>query len=193
MRRFTLHRAKREERSTKCVKSASFSTHTSGCGLVWGILGSAWIARSAFRIAAVGLFTCASGFFIQTQIHHTEALPAWVAQKISMLSVDRVVLEFFNKLVDVVVYAADGGIVASALFLRAQLRFEQERREQTEIKEHVSQRIKELERDLKFLEADARIQGRDNVRQRHDVILRMLWRYENKLEKADRILAAMRK
>ncbi|KWF02069.1 hypothetical protein WT55_29475 [Burkholderia pseudomultivorans] len=110
-----------------------------------------------------------------------------------MLSVDRVVLEFFNKLVDVVIYAAGGGIVASALFLRAQLRFEQERREQTEIKEHVSQRIKELERDLKFLEADARIQGRDNVRQRHDAILRMLWRYENKLEKADRILAAMRK
>ncbi|HEF4840263.1 TPA: hypothetical protein SAO52_005052 [Burkholderia vietnamiensis] len=164
-----------------------------GCSLVWGILGSAWIARSPFRIAAVGLFTCASGFFIQTQIHHTEALPTWVVQKIPMLSIDRAVLEFFNKLVDVVIYAAGGGIVASALFLRTQLRFEQERREQTKIKEHVGRRIKELERDLKFLEADARLQGRDNVLQRHDAILRMLARYENRLEKADRILADMKK
>lgn len=162
-----------------------------GCNLVWGILDFAWIARSPFRIAAVGLFTCASGFFIQTQIHHTETLPAWVLQKIPMLSVDHAVLKFFDKLVDVVIYAAGGGIVASALFLRAQLRFEQERREQTEIKEHSNQRIVQLERDLKFLEADARIQGVDNVQQRRDAILRILGRYENKLEKANRILKGM--
>lgn len=163
-----------------------------GCSLVWGILGSAWIARSPFRIAAVGLFTCASGFFIQTQIHHTEALPAWLLQRIPILSIDHAVLEFFDKLVDVVIYPAGGGVVASALFLRAQLSFKQERREQMEIKGYINQRIKELECDLKFLEADARIHGIDNVQQRRDAILRMLDRYENKLEKANRILTAMR-
>ncbi|MDN7180730.1 hypothetical protein M0D69_22565 [Caballeronia sp. SEWSISQ10-4 2] len=162
-----------------------------GCNLVWGILDFAWVARSPFRIAAVGLFTCASGFFIQTQVHHTENLPAWFIQKIPIFSVDHAVLAFFDKLVDVVIYAAGGGIVASALFLRAQLRFEQERREQTEIKEHTNQWIVKLERDLKFVEADARIEGIDNAQRRRSAILRTLGRYEKKLERANRILKAM--
>lgn len=161
------------------------------CSLVWMILDYAWVARSPFRIAAVGLFICASGFFIQTQIHLTEAIPTWVVQKIPLLSVDLTVLEFFDKLVDVVIYAVGGGIIASALFLRAQLRFEQERRAQTKIKARANQMIAELEHDLKFLEADTHIQGIDNVQQKRDGILRSLNRHENKLEKANRILAAM--
>jgi len=94
-----------------------------GCSLVWVILDYAWVARSPFRIAAVGVLICASGFFIQTQILHTETIPTWVVQKIPLLSVDHAVLEFFNKLIDVVIYAVGGGVIASALFLRAQLRF----------------------------------------------------------------------
>lgn len=162
-----------------------------GCSLVWTVLGYAWVARSPFRIAFVGLFICASGFFIQTQILHTEAIPTWVVQKIPLLSVDHAVLEFFDKLVNVVIYAVGGGIVASALFLRTQLRFEQERREQTKIKEHANRVIAELERALKFLEADACIQGIDNVQQRRDAIQRRLDRHESKLEKANRILSTM--
>ena len=162
-----------------------------GCNLVWGVLDFAWVARSPFRIAAVGLFTCASGFFIQTQIHSTENLPVWVVQKIPMFSVDHAVLEFFNKIIEVVIYAAGGGVIASAMFLRAQLRFKQELREQTEIKAHTHRRIVELERDLKFLEADALIHGIANAEQRRSAILRMLGRYEKRLKEANRILKAM--
>jgi DNA-binding MarR family transcriptional regulator len=162
-----------------------------GCNLVWGILDFAWVARSPFRIAAVGLFTCASGFFIQTQIHSAENLPALIAHKIPMLSIDHAVLELFNKLVDVVIYAAGGGIIASALFLRAQLRFKQEQREQTEIKEHTHRRIAELERNLKFLEADALIHGVANTEQQRSTILSILGRYEKRLKEANRILKAM--
>lgn len=164
-----------------------------GCSLVWGILDFPWVARSPFRIAAVGLFTCVSGFFFQTQIHHTENLPVWLTQKVPLFSVDHDVLEFFDKLVDVLIYAVGAGVVASALFLRAQLRFEQERREQTEISENARRKVVELERDLKFVEADALLHGVDNARQRRAAILRILDRYEGKLDKSSRILKAMGK
>lgn len=164
-----------------------------GCSLVWGVLDLPWIARSPFRIAAVGLLTCASGFFLQTQIHHAESLPVWFTQRVPLFSVDHDLLEFFNKLVDVLIYAVGAGVVASALFLRAQLRFEQERRDQIEVGENSVRKISALSRDLKFVEADALVQGADNSRQRRAAILKMLDRYQNKLDQANRILKAMGK
>lgn len=164
-----------------------------GCSLVWGVLDFPWVARSPSRIAAVGLFTCASGFFFQTQIHHTEGLPAWLTQRIPLFAVNHDMLEFFDKLVDVLIYAVGAGVVASAFFLRTQLRFEQERCEHAEICENAKRKIEELERDLKFVEADALLHGAGNAKQRRTAILRMLDRYENKFEKSNRILKAMGK
>ncbi|MBB6587265.1 hypothetical protein PP715_21300 [Ralstonia solanacearum] len=162
-----------------------------GCHLVWLILGSARVSRSPLLIAAVGLLTCAIGFFAQTHIHHAEALPAWFLQKMPAFAVDHAVLDFFDKLVNVVIYAAGGGIISSALFLRTQMRFAQERREQIEIREHANQRIMELERDLGSLEVDERTQEADSVQQRRSAILRVWRRHKDELKKANRILKAM--
>lgn len=106
-------------------------------------------------------------------------------------AVDHAVLDFFDKLVNVVIYAAGGGIISSALFLRTQMRFAQERREQIEIREHANQRIMELERDLGSLEVDERTQEADSVQQRRSAILRVWRRHKDELKKANRILKAM--
>jgi len=162
-----------------------------GCSLVWGVLDFPWVARSPFRIAAVGLFTCASGFYFQTQIHNVESLPVWLTQRVPLFSVNHDVLEFFDKLVDTLVYAVGAGVVTSALFLRAQMRFEQERREQTETSENSSLKIAELERDLRFVDADALLHGVDNAEQRRAAIFRMLDRHRKEVDKANRILKGM--
>ncbi|NMV41637.1 hypothetical protein [Ralstonia insidiosa] len=162
-----------------------------GCHLIWLILGYAWIARSPLRIAVVGLLTCALGFFVQTQIHHAEALPAWFLQKVPVFSVDHAVLEFVDKLVNVVIYATGGGIISSALFLRTQMRFAQEQREQIETREHANQMLMDLERRLSALEAEGTDQETDDLQRKRSAILRTWHRHKDELKKANRILKAM--
>jgi hypothetical protein len=155
-----------------------------GCSLAWGILNFGRVARSPFLIAVVGLAICASGFFIQTQIHRAESIPAWLAQKIPFFSVDHAVLKFFNKLVEVIIYAVGGGIIASGFLLRAQLRFAQERKAQIEVKEKTEERIAQFEQRLTSLSGDA-------SDEKFEVIFELLKKQRNKLEKTTHILKAM--
>jgi hypothetical protein len=155
-----------------------------GCSLVWRTLDIGYVARSPFLIAVVGLAICASGLFIQTQIHQSEGIPAWIAKKIPLLSVDHAVLEFFDKLVDVVIYAVGGGVIASALLLRAQFRFAQEKSAQTEIKEQTEERIVQFKRRLASSSGDASDEP-------HEALIERLVKQKKKLEKTKRILRAM--
>lgn len=162
-----------------------------GFHLIWMILGEPWVARSPFRIAVVGLLICALGLFFQTQLHHAEGIPEWLGRKYPVFSVNHDFIDVFKKFVDVVVYAAGGGVIASALFTRTQFCFQREQREQVKIRSDVSREISELEWDLRFLEADALINRVGNVQERRDAILRILGRCEDKLERANRILKVM--
>ncbi|WP_321955771.1 hypothetical protein [Burkholderia cenocepacia] len=162
-----------------------------GFHFIWGILGEPWVVRSPFRIVIVGLLICALGLFFQEQLHHAEGVPEWLGKKYPIFYVNRDFLDVFKKFVDVVVYAAGGGVIASALFTRAQLCFQQEQREQVKIKHDILKEINELKWDLRFLEADALINRVGNVQERREAILRILGRCEEKLERANRILKVM--
>ncbi|KVE72455.1 hypothetical protein [Burkholderia vietnamiensis] len=155
-----------------------------GCSLVWRILDFGCVARSPFLIAVVGMAICASGFFIQTQIHQSEGVPTWLAEKVPLFSVDHAVLDFFNKLVEVIIYAVGGGVIASALLLRAQFRFAQERNLQIENKACTEERITQLEHRLTVLPAD------DDSGQ-FEAIFTLLKKQKKRLEKTTRILRVM--
>lgn len=162
-----------------------------GCSLVWRTLDFAWIARSPFRIAAVGLVSCAFGFYLQLQVHRAESIPASVLLKIPLLAVDHDALIFIDRLVDVVVYAVGAGIIASAFFLRTQLRFEKEKRNQLKIQENSSRNIAELEQDLKFVDVDVKIYRRGTAQERRELLFRIIKRERRTLEKSTRILEKM--
>jgi hypothetical protein len=155
-----------------------------GCSLVWRILDFPRVARSPFLIAIVGLLICASGFFLQTEIHHSEHVSAWVAAHVPLLSADPAALTFFNKLVEMVVYAVGGGVVSSALLLRAQLRFAQDKIWQAEIKSQTEERITRYKDRLASLPPDAEEDQRE-------ALLQILLKQRKKLEKTTHILKSM--
>lgn len=162
-----------------------------GCSLVWKTLDFSWIARSPFRIAIVGLLACGCGFFLQVQVHRSESIPEWILVKVPALAVDPELLGFLDKFVDVVVYSAGAGVIASALFLRAQLRFEKERKIHLQAADASERNIFDLRRDLKFVEADVRLTHRGTVRERRDVIMRVIDMERRVLDKSRKILKEM--
>jgi hypothetical protein len=158
-----------------------------GANLAWGILNLGSVARSPLRISLVGLAICASGFFLQTQVHRMEHVPASFVVAFPFFSASRDTLDFINKMTEVVIYAVGGGIITSALVLRAQLRFQREIKEQEENKIEAIANIEQLERDLKFADADARIRKIDSEQQISQILI-SLELQEKKLKAANRIL-----
>lgn len=160
------------------------------CSLVWSALGFDRVSRSPGRIALVGLFICGVGFLIQVQVHQTEAIHDWMA-KIPIFEVDHSKLEFISKFIDVVVYAAGGGVIASALILRTQACFERQKWEQQDIRERAVHYMEEHKRALKFLQADALIYGIADVDTRRELLITLTERERHKFRKANRILKSM--
>lgn len=137
------------------------------------------------------MLTCGCGFFLQIQVHRSESIPEWVLVKIPALAVDPGLLGFLDKFVDVVVYSAGAGVIASALFLRTQLRFEKERKIHLEAADASERNIFDLRRDLKCVEADVRLSHRGTVEERRDVIIRIIDMEKRALDKSRKILKEM--
>lgn len=161
-----------------------------GFRIIWGLLDRPWVARSPSKIATVGLILCVFGFVAQDQIHRVEIISAWLLANVPEFAINRSTLSLLNRFVEVVVYAAGAGIVASAMFLRTQLCFERERRGQAERLLRANEAIRGIERDLKFLDVDARIYG-GNAEKRRDALLDMLIRHEDLRDEAQSGLRKM--
>ena len=161
-----------------------------GFRVIWGLLDRPWVARSPFRIVAVGLLTCLFGFVAQDQIHRVEILSGGPLANVPQLVVDRSTLSLINRFVEVVVYAAGAGIIASAMFLRSQLCFEGEKKRQVQRLLRATETIRCIERDLKFAEVDSQIYG-GNAEARQNFLWTQLMRREEAKEEAHRRLQEM--
>jgi hypothetical protein len=161
-----------------------------GGHLAWLILNSGRVARSPLYISLVGLAICASGFFLQTQVHRMEMVPTWFSDKYPFFSASHDTLDLIKKMIEVIIYAVGSGVIASAMVLRAQLRLQLEIRDQEENRREAIAFIEELKRNLKFAEADARLMKID-VEQRIRDVLKALDIYKKKLKDADRILRSV--
>jgi hypothetical protein len=131
-------------------------------------------------MAFVGLFLCGTGIVLGGYINNFE--------KSILFSAERGGLDLVNQLVSVVVCAAGGNIVASALSLRAQLASARERTDAERERRQASARIGELRRALKFLALDASFMSKESVDERQTVLFSVLEKEQKKYLKADKVL-----
>lgn len=131
-------------------------------------------------MALVGLFLCGTGIWYGLSIANFETS--------HLFSAERGGLQLVGQLVNVVITAAGGNIIASALVLRAELASVRAQAKAQRKLQAARTRISELQRTLKFLELDSSFASSESVGERRALLIRVVEAEQKAYWKADKVL-----
>ncbi|ABE35791.1 hypothetical protein DR64_5497 [Paraburkholderia xenovorans LB400] len=146
---------------------------------VWSFFNDK-MGRSPGRMALVGFFLCGTGIWYGLSIANFEAS--------HLFSAEQGGLQLVGQLVNVVITAAGGNIIASALVLRAELASARARAKAQRKVQATRTRISELQRTLKFLELDSGFLSPESVDERRVSLIRVVEAEQKEYWKADKVL-----
>lgn len=146
---------------------------------VWSFFNDK-MGRSPGRMALVGLLLCGTGIWFGLSIANFETSKLFNAELGG--------LQLVSQLVNVVITAAGGNIIASALVLRAELASARARTKTQRTLQATRTRIVELQRTLKFLRLDASFLTPESVDERRATLIHVIEREEKEYWKADKVL-----